>query len=94
MLRLNVRVKRRRDNGCSERWSQAEKTTAWVSGVVNALGHARRGASRTDGTSRGKHDWVRALWQPCSFLTISCLQIPEYFTIFWKKKNVWFAILF
>lgn len=40
----------------------------------------------TDGTSRGKHNWVHALWQPCSFLTISCLQIPEYFTIFWKKK--------
>lgn len=58
-----------------------------VSGVVVALVCARHTTSHTDGTSRGKHDWVHALWQPCSFLTISCLQIPEYFTIFWKKKK-------
>lgn len=53
-----------------------------------------RPTPHADGTSRGKHNWVHALWQPCSFLTISCLQIPEYFTIFWEKKKVWFAILF
>lgn len=62
-------------------------------GGVVALVRVRHSTSRTDGTSRGKHDWVHALWQPCSFLTISCLQIPEYFTMLWKKKNVWFASL-
>lgn len=65
-----------------------------VSGVVVALVCARHTTSHTDGTSRGKHDWVHALWQPCSFLTISCLQIPEYFTIFWKKKKKMYGLLF
>lgn len=65
-----------------------------VSGVVVALVCARHTTSHTDGTSRGKHDWVHALWQPCSFLTISCLQIPEYFTIFWKKRKKMYGLLF
>lgn len=92
-VKTECQGKRQRDHGCSERGSPTEKTTLWVSGTGIALVCRHHSLPHTDGTSRGKCNWVHALWQPCSLLRIFCLQIPEYFTMFWKK-NLWSAIWF